>query len=410
MSTDGGRQTEAHRAETAGADHGTRVPPAEVLGGPHLVLTDTGGDVSLVLAVGSQVAELLNDSLGLDELAALGTLVVGQRPLGLPLVDLGEPLLAVLHGLGGDVGHQGSDIGADITLDGLGSLDNLVDVLGHDLKLDNATTALSGGGLSAGCELGNVESDTVIETTTQGDDQISILDSHVGIGRTVHAEHVQRLLVELVKGTQTVESSGDRDGGLLSQFLEDLRTTLGVDDTVSGVDNGLLGNVEKLRNPLERCLKLKLHGLGDGSSRETGKRGVNGNSAAQNAGGDILGKVDEDRSGAARGGNLEGLVDSAGQFGDVLDHDVPLGARARDTDDIGLLEGITADGRGNDLASEDDEGNTVGQGILDGGDDIGCSGTGGNEDYTRLARGTSVTLGHVASTLLVSGKDEVEVF
>lgn len=98
------------------------MPPSEVLGSPHLMLTDTSGDVSLVLAVGNEVAEFLNQSLGLDETRALGTLVVGQGPLLLPLVDLAEPLFAVVYSLGLNYRQKFLQIGSDITLDGLGRL------------------------------------------------------------------------------------------------------------------------------------------------------------------------------------------------------------------------------------------------------------------------------------------------
>ena len=41
---DGGGEAEAHGPEPAGGDEGAGLTPAVVLGGPHLVLADAGGD------------------------------------------------------------------------------------------------------------------------------------------------------------------------------------------------------------------------------------------------------------------------------------------------------------------------------------------------------------------------------
>lgn len=45
--------------------------PSEVLAHPHLALTNTSGDVGLVLSIGSHVAELLDQGLGLDQSTTL---------------------------------------------------------------------------------------------------------------------------------------------------------------------------------------------------------------------------------------------------------------------------------------------------------------------------------------------------
>lgn len=412
LGADGGGQTEAHGTETTGGDHGAGMAPAEVLGGPHLMLADAGGDVGVVLAALGELAELFDEGLGLDQAGALGALVVGKGPLGLPLVDLAEPLLAIGHGLGLDLGDEELDVGGNVTLDGLGGLDDLVDVLGQNLEVDDTTAALVGGCLGGGSELVEVEGDTVVETATKADDQISLLDGLVGVGSAVHAEHVKGLLIELIESTETVEGGGDGDGGLLSELTEELRTALGLDDTVTGIDDGLLGDVDELGDAVDRSIELLAAQLNGGTGSGAGNGGdgsLGRDGAAKDTSGDILGKIDEDGAGSAASGDLEGLVDAAGKLGDALHHDVPLGARPRNTNDVGLLESIAANGGGGDLAGEDDHGSTVGKGIGHGSDDVGGAGTGGDEDDTGLARSTGVTLSHVTSTLFVAGEDEVEV-
>lgn len=130
---------------------------------------------------------------------------------------------------------------------------------------------------------------------------------------------------------------------------------------------------------------------------------------SQDGSSNILGQIDENGTGSAGSSNLKGLVDSSGELSNVLDHDVPLGARSGDADNIGLLEGVSADNGGQDLTGEDNHGGTIGKSVLHGGDDVGGTGARGDENDTGLTRGSSVALGHVAGTLLVSREHKVEV-
>lgn len=415
LSANGGGQTEAHGTKTTRGDHGSGVPPSEVLGSPHLVLADTGGDVGLALAVSGQVAQLLDQGLRLDEAGALriSVLVVGQGPLGLPLVDLAEPLLSAIHRAGLEVRQEVLHVGGNIALNGLGGLHNLVDVLGHNLEVDNTTTALGSGSLGGRRELGNGASDSIIETSTQGNDEISLLHGHVGVGSAVHAEHVQGLLVKLVETTETLEGGGNGDGALVGEFLEELGAALGEDHTLAGIDDGLLSNVDELGHTLDGRGELLLGDLHGGAGRGAGERrqgSLGGDGSSQNTSSDILGKINEDRAGSSAGGDLESLVDALGELGHVPDHDIPLGASTGDANDIGLLESVATNGGGDDLTAEDNHGGSVGEGILHGGDDVGGTGAGGDEDDARLARSAGIALSHVAGTLLVAGEDEVEVF
>src|SRR5690606_27629013 len=59
--------------------------------------------------------------------------------------------------------------------------------------------------------------------------------------------------------------------------------------------------------------------------------------------GDVLGNVDEHRSGPAGGGDGERFVDDAGQVPGVLDQVVVLGDGPGDADDVRLLEGVGPD-------------------------------------------------------------------
>ena len=66
----------------------------------------------------------------------------------------------------------------------------------------------------------------------------------------------------------------------------------------------------------------------------------------------VLGDVDQHRPGPARGGDVEGLVQDAGEVAHVLDQDVVLGGRAGDPDRVAFLEGVGADQVGGHLAGD----------------------------------------------------------
>jgi len=410
LGTNGGRQTVTHGTKTTRGDHGTGVAPAEVLGSPHLVLTDTGCDDSLVLHVRSEVTELLNDALGLDGTVIDLALVEGQGEAGLPVVDLLEPLLTLSHSI--DMRHETAKIVGAVTLDGLGGLNDLVDVLGHDLEVHNTTTALSSRGLGLRSKLGDAQCDTIIETGTKGDDQIGLLHGHVGVSRSVHTEHVEGLGVQLVKATETLEGGGDGNLSLFGKLLQDLRTIRTGEETLTDVEHGLFSHVHQTGNAanglIERFLAHITSSHGS-SSREGGDSAVHRDRVAEDASGDILGQVDEDGTGAAAGSDFEGLLDAARELTNGLDHHVPLGAGTRDTDHVGLLEGVGADSAGGDLTTEDNHGGTVGESILHGSNNVGSAGTGSDKNHTGQSGGTSVALSHVTSTLFMLGENEVEV-
>ena len=55
--------------------------PTEVLGSPHLVLTDTGGDNGILLPMRSQITQLLDDCLRFDKALRLLVLIVKWETL-----------------------------------------------------------------------------------------------------------------------------------------------------------------------------------------------------------------------------------------------------------------------------------------------------------------------------------------
>ena len=86
-----GGQAEAHRAEAAAGDPVPRRVEVEVLGRPHLVLADAGGDDRVVelAAVAEDLPQPLDGVLRQDGVVAVGE---AQRLRLAPLLDLPDPV------------------------------------------------------------------------------------------------------------------------------------------------------------------------------------------------------------------------------------------------------------------------------------------------------------------------------
>ena len=119
----------------------------------------------------------------------------------------------------------------------------------------------------------------------------------------------------------------------------------------------------------------------------------------------IFRDVDEHRPRAPGRGDVEGLGDDARDLGRVGDEVVVLGDRHRDAADVGLLEGITADRRGVDLASDGNDRHRVHVGVGDRGHQVGRTRPRRGHADAHLAGRRGIPLGGVAGALLVADED-----
>ena len=87
---------------------------------------------------------------------------------------------------------------------------------------------------------------------------------------------------------------------------------------------------------------------------------------------DVFRQIHEHRTGTPRPGDMEGLLDRGGQFLDIPDQEVVLGAGPGDAGDIAFLEGVIANQRCRHLSCENDNGNRVGMGGGNARDGIRC--------------------------------------
>ena len=123
---------------------------------------------------------------------------------------------------------------------------------------------------------------------------------------------------------------------------------------------------------------------------------------------DVLGDVDDDRTGPAMGGDVKGLVQDARQIVDVADQPVVLGAGARDPDGIALLEGVVADEMGGHLTGDPDHRDRVHQRVGQRSDQVGGARPGGHQRDPGLAGRAGVAFGGMAGALLVTDEDVLD--
>ena len=86
-----------------------------------------------------------------------------------------------------------------------------------------------------------------------------------------------------------------------------------------------------------------------------------------------------------------------------------LGDRHRDSDDVGFLECVGTHQVREHLTGDGQQRNRVHVSVSYGGNQVGCTWTGGRNAHTGLAGSRGITLGSVASTLLVANQDVAQL-
>jgi hypothetical protein len=122
----------------------------------------------------------------------------------------------------------------------------------------------------------------------------------------------------------------------------------------------------------------------------------------------VLGQVDQDGAGPPASGDIESLLQDAGEFLHVLGKIIVLRARARDPYDVSLLEGVIADQRGCHLTGEDNQGDGIHIGRGNACDGIRGSRPRGDEGDPDLPCSPAISVGRMDRRLLVTDQDLTE--
>ena len=122
----------------------------------------------------------------------------------------------------------------------------------------------------------------------------------------------------------------------------------------------------------------------------------------------VLRNVDDDRTGTARGRDIESLVQNLGEIVDVAHQPVVLGTRPRDADRIAFLKCVVADQMRRHLASDTDQRDRIHQRIGQRGDHVGRARPRRDERNARLAGRARIALGGMARALLMANEDVLD--
>ena len=280
----------------------------------------------------------------------------------------------------------------DVADDGYGGAHRLVDFGGVDVDVDD---------FGVGGEVLDAAHHAVVEPHPDADKDIGLVDGDVGVGHAVHAGHADGEDVGLGEAANAEQGRDDRNLRLLGQGLQFV-VGLGDDDAVAGDDDGALGLANQLGGLLDlrrmpwhmRVVAGQLDGLGIAVLDFFLLH--------------VLGNVDQHRSGPPRPRDVEGFLDRALEVGGVHDEIVVLGDRQGDAGDVGLLEGVLADGLPGHLAGDGDHGDRVHHGVGQTGDEVGGAGARGGPADADLAGGPRVAVGGVGGRLLVAYENVAE--
>lgn len=293
-------------------------------------------------------------------------------------------------------------------LDGLDQVGDDLAGVAHDRDVDLAVLADLGrvdvrvDDLGEGREAVQLAGDAVVEAGAEGDQQVRLLQRGDAGDRAVHARHADVQRVTVGEGAERHQGGRDRDAGQLGEDLQ-LGGRAGLHDAAADVQHRALGLADELGG-LADLLGVR---LGDRpvTGEVLGGRPREGGLRLQG----VLGDVDQDRAGAAGGGDVEGLGDRPRDVLGLGDQEVVLGDRHRDADDVRLLEGVGADRLGGDLAGDRDQRDGVHVRVGDRGDQVRGAGTGRGHADADLAGGLRVAGGGVVGPLLVADQDVTDL-
>ncbi len=393
MCTNRRRQPESHGAHAARGDERTRMTHAAILGRPHLMLPHTRAYDGLSAG---EFIEHLDDLVGLNQVAVV---VIIEPVDGFQFYDMFDPFRKVffkVFAMSQEV-QQGLPRATDMRPVGRPDFPNfrcvnvnMCDVSGIRGKIIDFSR------------------DTVVEARSDRDHEVAVLYRVVGIGCTMHAQHMEGELVGEIHAADPHERGHHRDLEAFGEFPQFLGG-LGVDHAAAGIN--------------ERTRALFKHFEERGGCRLRNARRVQGGHtflvaperqvplALERADGvlHILRYVNDDRARSAAPGQLErrphGVFEPVGVFAEkdmfrACTHHIKYGR---------FLERIRTDGCTGHLAANQHHRDRIGHAVANRRDGIGRAGARRDHHHTDLAAGTGIARRHESGALFVCRHNQADL-
>jgi len=387
LRADGGGQAIAHRAGAARGQPALGPLEAEVLGGPHLVLADVGGDDGI--AATQLCVQAAHQGLRSD---AGAVVVETQTVLRAPGADLLPPAGEPCGGqrLSAQGGMQRVEQLARIADEGQVGLHHLVDGGRVDVEMDDARLRR---------EAVEPAGHAVVETRADADDQVRMMEREVGLQRAVHAGHAEPFVA---RSRECAEAHQRERAGRLAQPHDVGKALTGgrasVDQAAAAVEHG----PPRFGDPLcgaghaAQVAGARLHQQAPVALQRRLRRGL----LLQ-----VLRKIQQHRPRSAAARHLVGVAHQGLNLAGIADLRIPLRHRAADAERITLLEGVGADRGAGHLAADAEDGDRIRQRVEQARRRVAHARPRGHQHHAHATRAARIALRCMDSRLLMAHKD-----
>ncbi len=245
----------------------------------------------------------------------------------------------------------------------------------------------------------------VVETRTDGDQEIAVLDGVVRRGESVHAEHVQRQRVPGIAGAERHQRRRDRDAVLRCEPPHGLGG-IAVDHAAAGIDQRPLRFGQHREEAFAGRVAQAVIGNLLQAPAVTGQR--QGPAAHERALPvlHVLRDVDDDGTGAAGTREFECAAHGGLETLGIGHQEHVLGDGAHDRRDRRFLERVGADRAPRHLAANDDDRHGVRHAVAHGGYRVGRARAGRHHHDADLAARAGIAGRHESGALFVGRDDQ----
>ena len=246
--------------------------------------------------------------------------------------------------------------------------------------------------------------DPVVAAHPDEDEQVGVAHRAVGEARAHETDHLQRQRIAHRVGAGAEQRPAGGDVGAVRQF-DHLRLRTRDDHAATDEHDRALGLCDQLGDAAQ-LHRVRLGRVGERAHpHRLGARHVLRDGLLE-----VLGEVDEHRSGPPRPRHVEGLVQGGSDVLDARHQVAVLGDRHRRADHVQLLERVGADRGDRDLAGDGHHRNRVRVGGGQAGDHVERAGTAGGEHHADgTAAAARVPVGGVRAALLVAHQHVVQL-